>query len=132
MNSKTNKLFTISIKDCEIQTFRCGGKGGQNVNKRDTGVRIIHNESGARGESRQYNSQEQNKRVAFRKMAETKEFKNWVKLEAARLSGKPTVEEIVEDLMKPENIRVEVKNKKGEWTNLPGWFDIIMGKKDEI
>ena len=44
------KLF--SIKDFEVQTFRSGGPGGQNQNKRNTGVRIIHKSSGAKEESR--------------------------------------------------------------------------------
>lgn len=63
-------LFSVTVKDCEVQTFRAGGKGGQNQNKRDTGVRIIHHPSGARGEARDERSQLQNKRLAFKRMAE--------------------------------------------------------------
>lgn len=68
-------LFSITKKDLEIQTFRAGGKGGQNQNKRDSGVRVIHKASGARGESREHRGQLENKRAAFRRMTETKEFK---------------------------------------------------------
>lgn len=63
-------MFSVTMKDCELQTFRCGGKGGQNQNKRDTGVRIIHHPSGARGEARDERSQLQNKRLAFKRMAD--------------------------------------------------------------
>lgn len=63
-------LFSVTLKDCDVQTFRAGGKGGQNQNKRDTGVRIIHRASGARGEARDERSQLQNKRLAFKRMAE--------------------------------------------------------------
>lgn len=62
-------VFSVTVKDCEVQTFRSGGKGGQNQNKRDTGVRIIHHPSGARGEARDERSQLQNKRLAFTRMA---------------------------------------------------------------
>lgn len=62
-------MFSVTLKDCEVQTFRSGGKGGQNQNKRDTGVRIIHHPSGARGEARDERSQLQNKRLAFVRMA---------------------------------------------------------------
>jgi protein subunit release factor A len=68
----------VTIKDCDVQTFRSGGKGGQNQNKRDTGVRIIHRDSGAVGESREERSQLQNKRTAFRRMAETPRFRTWI------------------------------------------------------
>lgn len=63
-------MFSVTLKDCELQTFKSGGKGGQNQNKRETGVRIIHHPSGARGEARDERSQLQNKKLAFRRMAE--------------------------------------------------------------
>ncbi len=67
-----------TIKDCEVQTFRAGGKGGQNQNVRETGVRIIHRPSGAVGECREQRYQLQNKKVAFRRMAESQAYKSWV------------------------------------------------------
>jgi protein subunit release factor A len=68
----------VTLADCDLQTFRSGGKGGQNQNKRETGVRIIHRPSGAVGESREERSQLQNKRTAFRRMSETGKFRAWV------------------------------------------------------
>lgn len=67
--------FSVTIHDCEVQTFRAGGKGGQNQNKRDTGVRVIHHPSGARGESREERSQLQNKRAAFKRMVASGAFR---------------------------------------------------------
>jgi len=78
------RIFSVTLADCETQTFRAGGKGGQNQNKRDTGVRIIHHPSGARGESREERSQLQNKKAAFRRMAESWQFRRWV---AEQLAG---------------------------------------------
>jgi protein subunit release factor A len=80
---KKQLLFSVTKKDLRIDTFRSGGKGGQNQNKRDTGVRIVHIDSEATGESREERSQEQNKRVAFRRMAESVKFQNWLKFKAA-------------------------------------------------
>lgn len=77
--SERTLVLSVTLKDCDVQTFRSGGPGGQNQNKRDTGVRVIHRESGARGESREQRSQLQNKRQAFIRMTETKEFKLWLK-----------------------------------------------------
>ena len=92
-------IFSITLKDCEVQTFRCGGPGGQKQNKTSSGVRVIHRDSGARGESREHRSQLQNKKVAFRRMAETPEFKRWVHYKA---KGSP--EERVARDMQPENL----------------------------
>lgn len=75
----TKKLaFSVTLKDCRVDEFRSGGPGGQNQNKRNTGIRIAHPPSGAVGESREERSQLQNKRTAFRRMAESPKFKLWV------------------------------------------------------
>ena len=68
------RILSVTIHDCEVQHFRSGGKGGQNQNKRDTGTRVIHRPSGGRGESREERSQLQNKRKAFVRMFESREF----------------------------------------------------------
>jgi protein subunit release factor B len=110
-------VFSVTIKDCEVQTFRSGGKGGQNQNKVESGVRIIHHPSAARGESREYRDQPQNKRAAFERMAKTKTFQEWCKNEAIRLSRskqeRRELEARIDDSMNPENIRVEVMTDEG-------------------
>lgn len=97
-------MLRITIKDCDVQTFRSGGKGGQNQNKRDTGVRVIHRPSGAVGESREERSQLQNKRKAFRKMAESLAFRKWVYRMHSQIRP---IDEIVDEMMEPENLLVE-------------------------
>src|SRR5438552_10922250 len=107
------KLFSITKDDFEVQTFRAGGKGGQNQNKRDTGVRVIHTASGARGEARDERSQHQNKMEALRRLTKTPQFKVWLMKEVAHYDGKPTAEELAEEMMRPENLRVETRGEKG-------------------
>lgn len=46
-----------SGKEYRIEKFHCGGKGGQNVNKVETGVRIIHIPTGIVAQSTEERSQ---------------------------------------------------------------------------
>jgi hypothetical protein len=112
--NKGELVLSVKIEDCEVQTFRSGGKGGQNQNKRDTGVRVIHHPSGARGESREERSQLQNKRAAFIRMTETVKFKIWLN---RTLASGPTPEERVAKDMAPKNLKVEVR-EDGTWTEV--------------
>jgi len=48
-------------------------------------------------------------------MAETEKFKFWVKMQAAKLHGKPSIDESVKISMKPDNIKVEAKDESAKW-----------------
>lgn len=100
-------LFSVTKDDCEWQYFRSGGKGGQNQNKVNSGARCIHHPSGARGEARDSRDQLTNRRSAFLRMTNTKEFEVWHKLECARRLGKKSVDELVDQMMAEENILIE-------------------------
>lgn len=72
-------VVTVTLKDCDVQTFCAGGNGGSNQNAKQTGVRIIHRASNAVGEARDSRYQWQNKKAAFRRMSESLKFKQWVR-----------------------------------------------------
>jgi protein subunit release factor A len=105
-------LFSVTLDDCDVQTFRAGGKGGQNQNKRDTGVRVVHRASGAVGEARDERSQLQNKRNAFIRMVGTGKFRAWIARET-NLRGR-NIEDEVRESMRPENLRIEGR-ADGQW-----------------
>lgn len=63
----------IILKDSDLkrEVFHCGGKGGQNVNKTETGVRLTHIPTGLKAEGRSERSQHQNYQFA-RKLLQAK------------------------------------------------------------
>lgn len=107
--------FSITHDDCEMQTFRAGGNGGQNQNKRDTGVRYIHRPSGAVGESREERSQWQNRLKAWKRMANHPKMRAWIARQLWIIEGLPTPEEMAAKAMAPENIKIEYRDERGRW-----------------
>lgn len=97
---KKKRWFSITAKDCDFKFYRGSGKGGQNRNKRDSACRCSHNASGAVATAEEHKEQKQNKRAAFKRMVESKEFQSWLKLKIDVGLG---------------NVEIEEQDKKGEF-----------------
>lgn len=116
MPSKREKLFSVTKKDLVIEYFSGTGAGGQHRNKCQNSCRCKHPASGAIGICQEGRSKAQNTRVAFKRMVNSEEFQNWVRIEASRATGEM---EIIRKKVEREmnNVKVEVK-EDGKWTEV--------------
>ena len=107
-------LFSVTASDCDWSYTKGTGTGGQKKNKTSSAVHCMHRPSGAHGYSEASRSQLDNKREAFVKMANSKEFKEWHKMETMRRNGQMAViDAAVEKSMK--NVKIEVHDENGRW-----------------
>lgn len=65
---EAEKLGEFNEEDCEIETMHSGGKGGQNVNKVESGVRVRHIPTGITVECTEERSQYMNKQKALKRI----------------------------------------------------------------
>lgn len=116
MTKEKKLLFSVTKDDCEWSYTKGTGAGGQKRNKTSSAVHCFHRPSGAHGYSEASRSQLDNKRDAFVKMANSKEFQKWNRMEAWRRMG--VLDEIDRKVAEEmRNIKIEIRID-GKWTEV--------------
>lgn len=101
-------VLSLTKKDFEVSYFSGSGGGGQHRNKHQNCVRIRHDPSGAMAVGQDGKSKDQNKKAAFKRLNETKKFKDWLKIKLSEsYMDECALNEKVDRMMCPENLLLE-------------------------
>jgi hypothetical protein len=112
-NMKKELLFSVTKKDLKIDYFSGKGAGGQHRNRHKNCVRIFHNASGAMATGQSYRERKSNLKEAFHGLVKHTKFVIWHSMMVQlKITGK-SIDELVEEQLSPENLKVEVRGDKG-------------------
>ena len=101
-------LFSVTKDDFKIIPYKASGAGGQHRNKTMSAIKIIHEPSGAIGQSCDERSQHQNKQTAFKRLTANPKFKIWLNRRIWEEMQGRTIEQQVDSAMREENLKIEM------------------------
>jgi len=119
MEKKKELLFSVTRKDFVIEPYKGSGSGGQHRNKTMSCIRIRHPESGAEAIATENREQGRNKKLAFKRIVDSKKFRSWIKIRSSETAQsqkelKKKIDDIVDKSMESDNLLVETYDVEEE------------------
>jgi protein subunit release factor A len=114
---KRSLLFSITKKDLKVEYFSGTGKGGQYRNKHQNCVRLHHPDSGVIVTGQSHRERKGNLREARLNLIKHPKFRMWHIAKSWEVLEGQSLEEKVEKMMRPENLRIEAK-EGGRWVEM--------------
>lgn len=114
--SEKELLFSVTKKDFDLHWFSGTGAGGQGRNKLQNSLRLTHRASGAQSTGQSNKSRVANQKEAFNGIIKHPKFKMWFNKKVMECLSNETIEERVEKMMIPDNLKIEGKDEHGRWT----------------
>ena len=99
------------LKECNVDTFRAGGKGGQHLNKTDSAVRLTHIPTGIVATCQDERSQYQNKQKCLNRLREKLKAMNFQVPERIPTKKPRSAKEKILDSKKKHSIKKQLRQK---------------------
>jgi len=114
---KKELLFSVTKKNLNIEYFSGKGAGGQYRNKHQNCVRIHHKESGAMATGQSNRERKANIKEAFDGLIKHPKFKLWHSMMVYQVMNGKSIDEMVEEQIKSNNLKIEGK-KDNKWVKI--------------
>ena len=99
------------LKECNVDTFRAGGKGGQHLNKTESAIRLTHIPSGLVVTCQNERSQYQNKRKCLSQLRKKIEAMNYHKPDRILTKKPRAAKEKILQTKKKQSIKKQLRQK---------------------
>ena len=99
------------LKECNVDTFRAGGKGGQHLNKTESAVRMTHLPTGMVVTCQDERSQYQNKRKCLIRLREKLEELNYCPPKRIPTKKTRAAKEKILQSKKKQSIKKQLRQK---------------------
>lgn len=110
--------FSVTAKDFDVTWFSGTGGGGQHRNKHQNCCRLKHRDTGVIKTGQSHKDRPANQKEALTSMANDPRFKAFCSQKLKELETGKSIEQEVNEMMHPSNLRLDVKDEEGNWKSV--------------